>query len=131
MNSQDMISLARSEGFSAAAIADMRAIVFDSGFRKYCEENLCERYGANYSCPPDCGTPDAMKARLSAYKSALVLQTKWDITDYCDMPAIKAAKQSHNQAMLRVIARLKQEGIRGKMAGASCCTLCERCGEPR
>ena len=31
------------------------------------------------------------------------------------------------QAMLRVIARLKQEGIRGKMAGASCCTLCERC----
>ena len=68
-----------------------------------------------------------MKARLSAYKSALVLQTKWDITDYCDMPAIKAAKQSHNQAMLRVIARLKQEGIRGKMAGASCCTLCERC----
>ena len=122
-----MISLARSEGFSAAAIADMRAIVFDSGFRKYCEENLCGRYGANYSCPPDCGTPDAMKARLSAYKSALVLQTKWDITDYRDMPAIKAAKQSHNQAMLRVIARLKQEGIRGKMAGASCCTLCERC----
>ena len=97
MNSQDMISLARSEGFSAAAIADMRAIVFDSGFRKYCEENLCGRYGANYSCPPDCGTPDAMKARLSAYKSALVLQTKWDITDYRDMPAIKAAKQSHNQ----------------------------------
>lgn len=127
MNSQDMISLARSEGFSAAAIADMRAVVFDSGFRKYCEENLCGRYGANYSCPPDCGTPDAMKARLSAYKSALVLQTKWDIADYRDMPAIKAAKQSHNQAMLRVIARLKQEGIRGKMAGASCCTLCARC----
>ena len=75
-----------------------------------------------------------MERRLSIYKDALVFQSKWNITDYSNRQAIKAAKHEHNQGMLRVITRLKQEGYRGAMAGASCCNLCEHCaildGEP-
>ena len=33
-------------------------------YLKYCEVNRCGNYGANYACPPDCGTPDEMRARL-------------------------------------------------------------------
>ena len=127
MHSQDILQLAQDAGFSAAAIVNTDAIVFNSEFRKYCEENLCGRYGANYSCPPDCGSPEEMQRRLAPYRSALVVQSKWPITDYSDFAAIKAAKQWHNRKMLLVIDRLKKEGHRGKMAGASCCTLCERC----
>lgn len=58
---------------------------------------------------------------------ALVLQTKWPITDYRYRAAIKAAKQSHNAGMMRVIRQLKREEYNGLMGGASCCTLCERC----
>ena len=134
MNKYDMIQLALDEGFSAAAIIGMDRVVFDPVFRPFCAENLCGQYGANYSCPPDCGTPEEMEQRLSVYKDALVFQSKWNITDYSDRQAIKAAKREHNQGMLRVIARLKREGYRGKMVGASCCNLCERCaildGEP-
>jgi predicted metal-binding protein len=75
-----------------------------------------------------------MEHRMKAYHHALVLQTKWDITDYHDEQAIKAAKQSHNQGMLRIIEQLNLKGFSGVMAGASSCTLCERCaildGEP-
>ena len=71
---------------------------------------------------------------IIAAVAALTTVIKWNITDYSDRQAIKAAKREHNQGMLRVIARLKREGYRGKMAGASCCNLCDRCaildGEP-
>lgn len=127
MTYADMIKAALSEGFVDAAIIPIDKVVFNSAFRSYCEQNLCGRYGANYSCPPDCGTPQEMEGRLMAYRHALVFQTKWDITDYHDAPAIKAAKKSHNQGMLRVIEKMKLSGYSGVMAGASSCTLCERC----
>ena len=134
MNHSEMIRLALEEGFSAASVIGMDRVVFDAGFLRYCEENLCGNYGANYSCPPDCGAPAEMEKRLTAYRHALVFQTRWPITDYSDTAAIRAAKQFHNRGMLRVIDRMKQEGHAGAMAGASSCTLCERCaildGEP-
>ena len=134
MTHADIIQTSLNEGFASAAIIPMDKVVFDSSFRPYCEENLCGHYGANYSCPPDCGTPEEMEHRMKAYHHALVCQTKWDITDYHDIQAIKAAKQFHNQGMLRIIEKMKLAGCSGIMAGASSCTLCERCaildGEP-
>lgn len=127
MTHAEIIQAALDEGFVSAAIIPMDKVVFDPSFRPYCEENLCGHYGANYSCPPDCGTPAEMENRLKSYTHALVLQTKWEISDYRDVQAIKAAKQSHNQGMLRVIEQLNLNGISGAMAGASSCTLCERC----
>lgn len=122
-----MIAMAMREGFSAAALVDVGDIVVDPMFRPFCEENLCGHYGANYTCPPDCGTVEEMEARLRSYPRALVFQTKWPITDYTDKAAIGEAKRFHNEAMLRVIDQLKQAGYDGLMAGASCCILCDRC----
>ena len=127
MNKYDMIQLALDEDFSAAAVIEMEKVIFNHEFRPFCEENLCGCYGANYSCPPDCGTPGEMENRLKAYKNALVFQSKWNITNYRDIQAIKAAKQGRNNTMMRVIEQLKQAGYIGVMAGASSCTLCERC----
>ena len=82
MTDAKMIQLAIEEGFAAAEIVDTTQIVFDPSFRPYCEENLCGQYGANYSCPPDCGSPEEMKQRILAHKKALVLQTIWGVADY-------------------------------------------------
>ena len=105
----------------------MDEVVFDPAFRPYCAQNLCGQYGANYSCPPDCGTPEEMEARMRQYRRALVFQTKWDIDDWYDNARIIRAKKAHNEAMLRAIARMKSQGYPGLMSGASCCSLCERC----
>jgi len=128
MTEAEMIQIALDEGFSAAAIVDVGEIVFNPEFRKYCAENLCGQYNANYTCPPDCGSVEEMQARILARRRALVVQTKWEIASYSDSEAIADAKQMHNQAMLRCVERFRSGDRPGVMAGASCCRLCKRCG---
>ncbi len=67
-----------------------------------------------------------MKARSEGYTHALVLRSYWEIFDYKDVPAIGKAKRTHNSAMRDLI---REFGLKGVMAGASPCTLCERCAE--
>ena len=127
MTDHDMIQYAYEEGFAAAQIVDTSNIVFDPSFRSYCEENLCGQYGANYSCPPDCGSVDVMKQRILSHKKALVLQTIWEVSDYSDMQVIKPAKASHNAAQIRLMKRFRAEGCDGFLVGASGCALCSPC----
>ena len=134
MTNEQIIQCALEEGFVSAAIVDTANIVFDPSFRPYCAENLCGQYGANYSCPPDCGSPEEMKVKILKYKKAVVLQTIWNISDYSDTPAIKHAKGEHNAAELRLVKRLRDAGHDGIIVGASGCALCSPCaiqrGEP-
>ncbi len=124
---QEMIDNAAQEGFAAAAVVDTDKIVFDPAFRPYCEENLCGQYGVNYSCPPDCGSPEEMKQKILAYKHGLVLQTIWEIPDYTDKAAIKQAKSAHNHAAIRLMKHFRENGVDGFLVGASGCALCTPC----
>lgn len=134
MTEQRMIDLAAAEGFAAAAVTGTDNLVFDESFRAYCKENLCGKYGANYTCPPDCGTFEAMRGRILQRKRTLVLQTIWEIADYSDAKAVKEAKNAHNAALQRLLRRLRAEGVDGFPVGASGCSLCQPCaitrGEP-
>ena len=127
MTNEDRIRMAAEEGFAAAAVIKTEEIPLDASFRPLCEENLCGKYGVNYSCPPDCGSPEEMRQRLLSKKRALVLQTIWEIADYGDNKAIKEAKGAHNAATIRLAKRLRQEGCEGFLVGASGCDLCEPC----
>lgn len=127
MTEEAIIKLALDAGFANAAVVDTADIIFDFSFRPYCEENLCGQYGANYSCPPDCGSPAEMKTRILAHRKALVLQTIWQVADYSDMPAIKDAKKSHNTAEIKVVQAMRQAGHNGLIVGASGCALCSPC----
>lgn len=115
------------EYFSSYSVIPTKDVEFYSDFRKYCEENLCGQYSVNYSCPPDCGEPEEMKNRFMQFEDALVLQTKWDITDYSDVKAIKEAKRKHNQSTLLAIEGIQKQGHETLMVGASCCNLCPVC----
>ena len=127
MTQEEIIQFAIEEGFANAAIVDTAQIVFDPSFRPYCEENLCGQYGINYSCPPDCGSPEAMKQRVLSRKKALVLQTIWEISDYSDVTVIKPAKAAHNAAEIRLAKRLRANNVQGFIVGASGCALCSPC----
>ncbi len=127
MTKDQIVEVAIEEGFSGASVIDTSSIVFDVSFRSYCEENLCGHYGANHSCPPNCGTPEEMKQNLLKYKYALVLQTVWNITDCRNDALINFAKESHKIFTFNAIERLEQQGLHGIMAGASYCSLCTPC----
>lgn len=127
MTEQQLILYAMEEGFHSAVIVDTKDIVFDASFRRYCEDNYCGQYGVNYSCPPDCGTTDAMKQKILAHKKAIVLQTIWDIPDYTDKEMIRKTKGSHNASTIRLAQKARAEGCDGFMVGASGCSLCTPC----
>ena len=133
MTQQHILELAASEGFYAAMI-EPEQVPVDAKFRSFCEENLCGRYGANYSCPPDCGSPEAMHKAILAEEQILIIETIWDIESYQDKAAIQQAKASHNAAAIRLMERLKQEGYDGFCSGYNGCPLCDPCkrisGEP-
>lgn len=127
MTTEQMQSIAYGEGFSAAEVVDTDKIVFDASFRTYCAENLCGQYGANYSCPPDCGSPEEVKQSVVSHQKALVLQTIWEIPDYSDKEAVKSAKASHNAATIRLTKRLREAGVPGFPVGSGGCSLCKPC----
>ncbi len=129
MTHEQIIKAALEEGFTTAAIIDTEKIIFDPIFRPFCAENLCGQYGANHSCPPDCGSPEAMEQKVLAYPLALVLQTKWEISDFGQTEKIRASKESHNDAMFRLIHKLRDAGHSGFMIGSSGCTLCQPCAK--
>lgn len=126
MTHEMLLQLAKDAGFSAGLIPT-GAIHFDHGFRKYCAENLCGNFGASWSCPPDCGTPEEMQARLLAHGTALVLKSDHNITDYRDRAAVLAAKKAHNRAALQLADALRAAGVPGLMIGGGNCDLCETC----
>lgn len=122
-----IIELALEENFQSAVLVKATDLVFDPSFRPFCEENLCGQYGANYSCPPDCGSPEVMKESVMKYQHVLVLQSIWDITDYTDMEAVERARNGHNSAQLRLMEKISGAGHKGLMIGAGNCTLCDPC----
>lgn len=126
MTHQEILALAREAGFSAGLIPTS-AILFDPSFRKYCAENLCGNFGANWSCPPDCGSPEQMAARLTAYPTALVLCSDHNIGDWRDRAAVAAAKGAHNRAAVALAQQLKDAGHPGVLAGGGPCDLCQVC----
>lgn len=124
---EDLIRLAESFGFSAAAVVKTETIPIEPGFRICCEENLCGQYGANYTCPPDCGTVEQMRQKLQSGEYALVLQTIHEINDEMDMTQIKPAKNFHNRLSRELKAEAKKLGYSGFLVGSSGCGLCTPC----
>ena len=122
MTEIELLQAAEKLGFCRAAALDTEEIPFEPSFRRYCQDNLCGKYGTNYTCPPDCGTAEEMERRIRGFRRALVLQSRWDIS--CgDAEQIKTAKAQHNRWTRELIARAGG----GLMAGASGCNLCDLC----
>ena len=126
MQEHEIIKLAEEMGFTAAYI-DTADVVQDPSFRKFCEDNLCGKYNANYSCPPDCGTVEEVQERLRSGKRALVLQSIWDIGSYDNKDGIQKSKKTHNAAILRFTETLRQSGHKGFCLGYGGCPLCDPC----
>lgn len=133
MTDIELLDMAADEGFFAAVIAP-EEIPVSGKFRRFCEENLCGKYNANYSCPPACGTVEELHDRLLGEENILIVETICEIESYEDKSAINHSKVTHNQAVLRLFDRLRVAGFDGFCAGYNGCPLCSPCkqetGEP-
>lgn len=117
--------LAESFGFHFGII-NTDDIPFDFSFRKYCEEDLCGNYGANYACPPLCGSPEELRGKLAGFEKAIVLESirEGDITDNGFSLASAA---EHNRALGAYSKKLRELGFEVLALGCGGCFLCEKC----
>ena len=127
MTWEEMTSMAAEEGFAAAVVTDTKDIPFDPSFRPLCAENLCGKYGANYSCPPDCGTPDEMRARIQAHRHAPRAPDDLGDRGLQRQQGHQGREKEHNAGTLRLLGRLRRADVPGFPVGASGCALCETC----
>ena len=123
---EQLIRIAQEAGFQAAVIA-VEEIPVNGSFRKYCEENRCGKYDANYSCPPACGTVEEVHQRLLAEEKALVLQMIYEIGSYENKEAIQCGREKLNKAVLDVAEQLRQKGLHCLSLGYGGCTFCDPC----
>ena len=133
MNDMELIKLAEDAGFRTALIP-VREIPVDESFRKFCEDNLCGKYNANYSCPPGCGTVMEVHKRLFAQEKALVLEMIWDVDGFDDKEFIFSSRNKLNRTVLQLMDQLREAGMDGFCLGYGGCPLCNPCkqaiGEP-
>lgn len=121
------VKMAVEMGFSRAACVPVSEISFDASLRRYCEMNLCGSYGNNYACPPDCGTPEQMEAKVRKYQNALVVQSITKVNDIRDDTETKKVKKEHNRKMSELVRELRQAAPGGTAVMAGPCALCNEC----
>ena len=126
MGDMELIKLAKEAGF-LAAVLPAKEIPVDGSFRKFCEDNLCGKYNANYSCPPGCGTVDEVHRRLLAEEKALVLEMIWDVNGFDDKEFIFSSRNKLNRTVLQLMDQLRVEGMDGFCLGYGGCPLCNPC----
>lgn len=133
MDDFELLKMAEEAGFHAAIIS-AKDIPVDGSFRKFCEDNLCGKYNANYSCPPGCGTIDEVQQRLHTAQNALVLQSIHEIGSYENKEAILKSKKNLNLEILRMTEDLRKKRADCFCLGYGGCPLCDPCkqvkGEP-
>ena len=122
---EDTFALARELGFEEIGFLDVRDLVFRHEYRKFCEDNLCGNFGSNYSCPPNCGTPEEMQAKAEAFRYGIVLRSQWSVENTADKAVAASCKAVHNRRT-REFVRRRGDGTFLVMAGGSC-DLCPTC----
>lgn len=125
MTDKEILELTVDSGFTQVSLIDTADIVFHAPFRKACEANYCGNYNSSHSCPPQCGSPEEMEAKVMAHKKALVFQLLADMSDSEDY---LAARKISSQLAVKLINKLNENGIFGGLrVGSSGCDLCEEC----
>lgn len=116
-------------GFTGAAVISTRELVHVHEYRQFCEENMCGNFGANYSCPPYCGTVDEMIQKAAPYQRVLVLQTVSRVNSALDPEEAVPLKQDHSGRSRMLYKEMKKRGVlpEGLMSLAGPCGLCKPC----
>lgn len=118
---------AKGYGFDDAATIDTNQLIFDFSLRKYCEDNVCGMYGANYACPPSCGTPEEMKEKALHYEKVLVLRKSVSNVNFNDREKIKEEEKNVRRSMMDFKKQLEQDGYAGLVSMPGECHLCQVC----
>ena len=130
MTAEEMILLAKNEGFSAAVKLNMHALIFMEQIRDMCRADKCHAYGKTWRCPPAIGTVEDAFSRASAYKNGLLLQTTGTLEDEFDYESMEETGKRHSDSFINFMKKIKNAFPNALGMGAGTCRRCEKCTYP-
>jgi predicted metal-binding protein len=107
-----------------SAVISPTQLRFDETFADACKQNLCGRYGRNYTCPPHVGDIRELIAKVKSYTHAVIYQSIHRLEDSFDFEGMSAAQKLHNKLTLDIA---KQAPPGALILGAGGCFLCKQC----
>ena len=127
----ELTALALDIGFECASEFDAGKLTFSPEVRGMCASGRCKRYGKCWSCPPACGTIEALEARAGKFSRCVLVQTVSKLDGDFDVEGLRAAEALHKRRFdtLTRQARLITRGDCLPM-GAGSCTRCVKCTYP-
>ena len=114
-------------GADKVCCTDVANIVFNTGFRKSCEENRCGNYGRNYTCPPYCGTAEELIGKVKSFSKAFVIVCTEKIDGYEDKKGIELADKRISEVTFLADDYAKENVYEYMMIGGSNCKRCTPC----
>jgi len=126
----ELISLAKSCGFTEAALLDVSTLEFLPEVRDMCASGKCEKFGRSWSCPPAAPSLENMRETVKKYSKGLIVQTVGLIEDSYDFEAMMAAakKQIENFGRLWDALEPLYPGLYPMSTGG--CSKCKKCTYP-
>ena len=103
------------------------AIKFYPELLKACEQNVCGKYNASWSCPPATEPMEKQIQKVQSYSHAFVYTTRGLLEDSFDYEGMQEAASVHRKITLEM------HDIYGKVNpvyGAGSCSYCEKCAYP-
>ena len=130
LNYDEIIAAGKKAGFTHVAPLDASTIQLQDEVREMCAANSCGRYGANWSCPPGCGSLEELRQRVAKYKRGILVQTVGELEDEMDGESMMEAEHLHKQHFYEFFDQLLSQ-FPGMLAiGTGCCTQCKQCTYP-
>lgn len=105
-------------------------IVFGEELRRICENNVCHRYGASWTCPPAVGTIEECKRKCLSYDSAMVFSTVYQLEDSFDVEGMDAGRAAFGESCRRLYDQAKARCPGVLMLSGAHCPQCRECTYP-
>ena len=109
------------------AVISTGDINFSHELLKSCESNVCGKYNKSWTCPPAIEPLEKQKEKITAYSSAFVFTTKFDLEDSFDYEGMLEAKDRHHRLTSEMHERF---GKTNPVYGAGACNECNACAYP-
>lgn len=121
--------LAEALGFQKCGETKGRLVPCDITLRRFCEKNVCGKYGKSYMCPPAQGPAEALVAKLHNYKDVLVFTKEYPCDDIKNYIPLQIAHEKVCQTLWKAMQEhfgYTKENARVLTTGG--CHICKECG---
>ncbi len=102
-------------------------LVPEERIRIYCHQNLCDKYGKHYMCPPFVGTIEEAKTKLKDYDKAFLLRYSKNMKVPEDIEEIEKSKVDFHNNILKIENFFGAKGIESWGLIGGSCFLCKKC----